>query len=81
MHVRLRQQALPIPGSPFKLTVLPGPAHAKSTSLSRELLVGMVGTDAGTVELRAAGGVWELLGSCGAHKSPLMLTLFIERVS
>ena len=31
LHVRLRQQAKAIPGSPFRLTVLPGPAHARST--------------------------------------------------
>ena len=33
MHVGLRQQAMPLPGSPFKLKVVPGPAIASSTSV------------------------------------------------
>jgi hypothetical protein len=33
LHVRLRQQALPLPGSPFALTVSPGAADARSTHL------------------------------------------------
>lgn len=46
LHVRLRQQAVAIPGSPFKLTVSPGAAHAKSTriALASGPLRGMVGT-------------------------------------
>lgn len=43
LHVRLRQQAVAIPGSPFHLNVRPGPAHAKSTHLSSQPLRGMVG--------------------------------------
>ena len=31
-----------------------------------------VGTDRGAIELRAAGGMWEVLGSCGIHPSPLV---------
>ena len=30
-----------------------------------------VGTETGAVELRAAGGLWEALGTCGAHASPV----------
>ena len=33
LHVRLRQQARPIPGSPFGLVVQPGPAHQSATRL------------------------------------------------
>ena len=33
LHVRLRQQALPIPGSPFALEVSPGNASSRSTSI------------------------------------------------
>ena len=33
LHVRLRQQAVALPGSPFNLSVMPGPAHALSTTL------------------------------------------------
>lgn len=33
LHIQLRQQALPLPGSPFSLTVKPGPAHAIATKL------------------------------------------------
>ena len=57
LHVRLRQQALALPGSPFKLTVRPGAAFAKSTRLPEGTIRGMVGTgsDAGCMrELRTA---------------------------
>lgn len=47
LHVRLRREKKAVPGSPFPLTVLPGPAHAKSTRLPSGLLRGMVGEDAG----------------------------------
>ena len=43
LHVRLRQEAAAVVGSPFDLEVLPGPAHAKSTRLSTEILRGKVG--------------------------------------
>ena len=33
LHVRLRQQALPVPGSPFALTVRPGVANHRATFL------------------------------------------------
>ena len=33
LHVRLRQEAAPVPGSPFLLEVKPGPAHALSTRM------------------------------------------------
>jgi len=45
LHVRLRQQAAAIPGSPFNLVVMPGPAHAQSTKLPREQIIGTVGMD------------------------------------
>lgn len=34
LHVRLRKEAAPVPGSPFLLTVDPGPPYAASTMLS-----------------------------------------------
>lgn len=45
LHVRIRQSARPVPGSPFALTVLPGPAHASNTSVNPPSipLVGEVG--------------------------------------
>ena len=43
LHVRLRTSAAAIPGSPFRLHVSPGPAHAKRTYLSTEPLRGLVG--------------------------------------
>lgn len=46
MHVRLRQQALPVPGSPFKLTVRPGPAHAHTSRVPTGTVRGKVGGDA-----------------------------------
>ena len=46
LHVQLRNQALPLPGSPFKLLVKPDKPHAPSTYLSSEFLPlkGIVGT-------------------------------------
>ena len=44
MHVRLRQQAAALPGSPFRLTVLPSLAHARSCRLPlAEMNGGIVG--------------------------------------
>ena len=45
LHVRLRQQALPVPGSPFKLTVLPGTACAGRSVLPPGPVRGKVGSD------------------------------------
>ena len=49
LHVRLRQQAAALPGSPFRLRVLPNVAHARSCRLPevRGGVVGMVGTGNG----------------------------------
>ena len=38
LHVGLRQQSVPIPGSPFDVEVFPGTAYAPSTRLPEELL-------------------------------------------
>ena len=46
LHVRLRQQAVAIPGSPFTLLVTPGLAHARSCKLPAGTIVGPVGTTA-----------------------------------
>ena len=46
LHVRLRQQAVALPGSPFRLKVTPNEAHAHSTTLSVGNIIGPVGTDA-----------------------------------
>ena len=43
LHVRLRHQAAALPGSPFHLTVQPGPPFAASTALPAATLVGHVG--------------------------------------
>ena len=46
LHVGLRSQAIPLPGSPFDLYVAPSNAHALSTSLVDSLpLRGVVGED------------------------------------
>ena len=47
LHVRLRKAGAPIPGSPFALTVRPGPAHAAASRLptAEQPLRGRVGTD------------------------------------
>ena len=59
LHVRLRNQALSLPGSPFRLVVKPDKPHAQSTSLSTEFLplrgtVGNNETDGCHVLLRYA---------------------------
>ncbi len=49
LHVRLRKQAAELPGSPFALTVKPGPAHSAATKLPTDLAApirGHVGTSA-----------------------------------
>ena len=47
LHVRLRQQAVALPGSPFLLIVRPGKAHAASTRLPKTVVLGGVGMAAG----------------------------------
>jgi hypothetical protein len=46
LHVRLRQEALPLPGSPFLLTVSPAAAHGRSSRLPAGPLRGKVGLGA-----------------------------------
>ena len=41
LHVRLRSQALPLPGSPFALLVKPDRPHAQSTRLPASALQGL----------------------------------------
>ena len=70
LHVRLRQQATSVPGSPFHLHVLPGQAHAKSTRVSQEPLNGMVGgtEDTGcSLILHAADRVGNQCSAGGAN--------------
>ena len=43
LHVRLRHQGLPLPGSPFRLVVTPGPAHRSTTVIDASVLSGSVG--------------------------------------
>ena len=47
LHIGIRQQAISLPGSPFKLYVSPAQAHAPSTSLPADALPlkGVVGDD------------------------------------
>lgn len=69
LHVRLRQQAAAVPGSPFNLQVLPGPAHAKSTHISTAPLRGMVGTTDDTgcaMTVRAADRMGNFCSGGGA---------------
>ncbi len=57
LHVRMRQAAASLPGSPFVLSVVPASAYAKSTRLPAEPLRGMVGNAEGDgceCELRTA---------------------------
>ena len=59
LHIGLRNQAIPIPGSPFRVVVSPGGGHALSTALPKEALPlkGVVGKKDGkgcTVVMQAA---------------------------
>ena len=38
LHIGLRQQSTPLPGSPFVLEVSPGPAHALATRIEEDIL-------------------------------------------
>lgn len=53
LHVQLRVQGLPLPGSPFLLTVAPGPASASATSLAGDIVLPLTGS----VGKRAEQGV------------------------
>jgi hypothetical protein len=56
LHIGLRQQAMPLPGSPFRLRVSPGVASALTTSVPPNTsmpLVGTVGLHEVRVSLRA----------------------------
>jgi len=48
LHVRLRQQAAALPGSPFRLLVTPGLGHARSCKVPPGMVVGNVGKNIGT---------------------------------
>ena len=71
LHVRLRQQALPVPGSPFALTVSPGAADPKSTEISVETLplrgsVGLSPDDGCKLILRTADTLGNMCTRGGA---------------
>jgi hypothetical protein len=44
LHIGLRQQAMPLPGSPFRLRVSPGVASALTTSVPPNTSMPLVGT-------------------------------------
>ena len=72
LHVKLRNQALSLPGSPFKLVVKPDKPHAQSTSLSPEVLPlhGIVGnkeTDGCHVRLHCRDKMGNECDSGGAN--------------
>ena len=46
LHVRLHAAGVQLPGSPFRLVVTPGHAHAQATILPEQSIVGTVGMDA-----------------------------------
>ena len=74
LHVRLRQQAMAVAGSPFHLHVIPGQAHATGTQLSTQPLRGNVGTtdDAGCkMTMHAADRVGNSC-TCGGAKVQIM---------
>ena len=67
LHVGLRQKAAALPGSPFRIEVKPGPAHAPSTSLPADALPlqCVVGTT-GTLLMRLCDNVGNLCVEGGA---------------
>lgn len=72
LHVRLRQAAAPIPGSPFALTVRPGPANARASKLPDVPmpLCGVVGKsakDGCQIVLQTHDEIGNASSSGGAH--------------
>ena len=71
LHVRLRTQALPLPGSPFRLAVRPGAAHPAATSLPSEALplrgiVGLTATSGCHLTLATADKMGNMCDAGGA---------------
>ena len=48
-----------------------GATDATALAFSPDGALLAVGTGAGVIELRTAGGAWEVVGACGAHSSPV----------
>ena len=69
LHVRLRNQAASLPGSPFTLQVHPGPAFALSTYMPPGPITGEVGTNI-TISL---GTVDRMGNACYMGGSPVAL--------
>ena len=78
MHVGLRQKEAILPGSPFVLTVKPGPAHALCSDLPAEQLPlqTMVGTR-GTLLIPLAD---EMSNQCREGGAPLRVALDTKKV-
>lgn len=62
LHVRLRQMAVALPGSPFRLEVSPNDANALSTKLPAQAIAGKVGTD-GTSGCGVTIKTFDLMGN------------------
>ena len=73
LHIGLREQSIPLPGSPFRLQVRPGPASAIGTGLPPGTslpLRGVVGFSTGAVEGEAKQGSYMLLHACDKVGNP-----------
>lgn len=78
LHVRLRHQALPLPGSPFKLVVRPGAACARMSRLLPGVLRGKVGGDADSGCQQTLQCADQVGNECIAGGAPVEVRCFTE---
>jgi hypothetical protein len=78
LHVRLRHQALPLPGSPFKLVVRPGAACARTSRLLPGVLRGKVGGDADSGCQQTLQCADQVGNECIAGGAPVEVRCFTE---
>jgi len=78
LHVRLRHQALPLPGSPFKLVVRPGAAWARTSRLLPGVLRGKVGGDADSGCQQTLQCADQVGNECIAGGAPVEVRCFTE---
>ena len=76
LYVGLRNHAMPLPGSPFALQVVPGPAHPLTTRLPTEAMPfrGIVGSGASSGYTVAIGSKDKLGNSCHKGGAKLLCT-------
>ena len=70
LHIGLREQSIPLPGSPFRLEVRPGPASAIGTSLPAGTTLPLKGVVGFEAEGDKSQGCYLLLHACDKVGNP-----------